>query len=567
MRLGKFISNLRRRRKNREIYPDEIFLDSSNLPQYDTHQFEGRIEKPISKSMMTLLAMFFLLVVIIYLSLAWSLQISKGQEYLKLSEVNRLYHEYIFPSRGIIMDRNQVVLASNKQNEINEEYLLRNYSDKSGMAHILGYVKYPAKDKFGIYYDEQYRGVSGVELNYNHILQGKNGVKIKELDALGKIVSESTILPPQKGNNLILSIDSVAQNKLYELIRKTSLEVGFNGGLAVLMEVKTGEIVAMTSYPEYGPQIMTDGNQAELIRQYFQNENKPFLNRVTSGLYTPGSIVKPFLAIAALSEKIISPDKKIISYGSISIPNRYDPKQDSVFLDWKAHGAVNMREALAVSSNVYFYAIGGGYEDQQGLGISNIEKYMRKFGFGQSLSDDFFSGPSGVIPSPKWKLETFNDTWRLGDTYHTSIGQYGFQITPMQALLAVSAISNNGVVVSPTIIHQTENNQQQQKIIDLPIENYQVVREAMRLSVTDGTARSLNIAPIKIAAKTGTAELGTTKKFVNSLVIGFLPSDKPKYAFVFIMEHGPRDNLIGAPFVAREFFEWFAINRWRELVE
>ena len=139
------------------------------------------------------------------------------------------------------------------------------------------------------------------------------------------------------------------------------------------------------------------------------DEDLPLLNKVIAGAYTPGSIIKPFLALAALKENIIDPEKIIVSTGSITVPNPYNPSLPSVFTDWKAHGEVDMRRAIEVSSNVYFYHIGGGYEDQEGLGIERIDDYMRHFGFGGHSGVALPGELSGVVPNPEWKREVFND--------------------------------------------------------------------------------------------------------------------------------------------------------------
>ena len=132
---------------------------------------------------------------------------------------------------------------------------------------------------------------------------------------------------------------------------------------------------------------------------------------------SPGSIVKPYVAIAALEEKVIDPEKEILSTGSISVPNPYDPTRKTVFMDWKAHGLVDMRRAIAVSSNVYFYEVGGGFEGQPGLGIARLNKYFRMFGLGKSVDGGLFDGPAGTVPSPEWKERVFpGDPWRIGDT-------------------------------------------------------------------------------------------------------------------------------------------------------
>jgi penicillin-binding protein 2 len=252
---------------------------------------------------------------------------------------------------------------------------------------------------------------------------------------------------PINGKNLNLSIDASVQAKLFESISTLANRVGFSGGAGGIMDVNTGEILALTSFPEYTSGAMADGDN-ELVQKYLKDTvRKPFLNRFVDGLYTPGSIVKPFVALAALSQKIISPDTQILSTGSISIPNPYDQTRKTVFSDWKAHGLVDMRKALAVSSNVYFYEIGGGFEKQKGLGIENLEKYFSMFGLGKPIKDSLLASPAGTIPSPEWKEKVFpGDPWRVGDTYFTSIGQYGFQVTPLQMLRAYSAIANNGML-------------------------------------------------------------------------------------------------------------------------
>ena len=192
---------------------------------------------------------------------------------------------------------------------------------------------------------------------------------------------------------------------------------------------------------------MTEGKDEVKIGSYYKDTSNPFLNRVISGLYAPGSIVKPFLAFAALEEKVISPEKEIISTGQILVLNPYNPDKPSIFKDWKAHGAVDMKRAIAVSSDVYFYEIGGGFGSQKGLGIDRIKKYLEIFGFTKKTGFDFQKEATGVIPDPAWKEKTFNgEIWRIGDTYNTAIGQYGLQITPIQAVTAVAALANGGQV-------------------------------------------------------------------------------------------------------------------------
>lgn len=562
-----------RKKQRQNLDPNEIFLDSSNLPNFNVHQFEGRIEKSISKPTLVLVGVFFLLIQGVYLWKVGLLQIIHGQEFRDRAENNRLEHSLIFGSRGTIYDRNKVPLAWNtlpetdtnwvdapsKEGKSLNDFPLRRYTEDPGFGHLLGYLSYPAKDTSGFYYKKDFEGKDGIEEVYNTEMNGISGTKIQEVDALSRVRSSSVIEPPTPGKDLLLTIDSRLQKELYTVISDTANQVPFRAGAGVIMNVETGEILALTSFPEYSPQIMTDGSDRETIAKYQTDKRTPFLDRAVSGLYTPGSIVKPFMALAALNENIISPEKSILSTGSISIPNPYFPDKPTVFKDWKAHGYVDMRDAIAVSSDVYFYEIGGGYKNEQkGLGIANIEKYMRMFGFGSTTGIDIVGEADGVIPNPEWKEKNFDGApWLLGNTYHTSIGQYGFQVTPLQAVRAVSSIANSGTLVTP---HLVEDAGASKSKLSFEKADFEVVQEGMRRGVLFGVATALNVDSVKIAAKTGTAELGVKKDFVNSWVTGFFPFDHPKYAFAIVMERGPVHNLVGATYVMRQMVDWMAIN-------
>lgn len=552
----RFLNKRKIKKLNHDINPDEIFLDSENLPEFDRSQFEGRIEKPIGKSAVITFGLIFFLVISLYASKAFSLQINQGEKYLELSQNNRLRHTLIFADRGNIYDRNEVPLAWNIPKTDESEYNLRKYTDTPGFANILGYIKYPQKDKAGFYYEEDFVGFAGIEKFYEDIIKGVNGLQIIETNALQEVVEQSVIRPPQHGDSITLSIDSEIQAALYNSISEIAKEVNFNGGAGVIMDVTNGEIIALTSYPEFDPNVITDGSDKDAISSYFNNPKNPFLNRIINGLYTPGSIVKPYMALAALQEGVVTPTTEILSTGQIVIPNPYSPSNPSIFTDWKAHGYVNVKDALAVSSNVYFYEVGGGFENQKGIGISNIEKYMRLFGFGEEVGGKLFEGESGTIPNPEWKAENFDgDPWRIGDTYFTSIGQYGFQATPLQVIRAVSAVANSGKLFNPVLV-KGESSNLIKEITEIDKKNFEIVRAGMREGVLFGTAKGLNVDYVNVAAKTGTAELGVSKERVNSWVTGFWPYENPKYAFVIVMEKGGRHNLIGGVAVMRRLLDW-----------
>lgn len=559
-----------RRSKISEVNPDEVLIDSSNLPRYDTTQFEGRLERPISRLTLYGIIGSFGLMIVVFIVQAWNLQIVKGSEYRERSEQNMLRPVPVFAGRGVISDRNGALLAwnipiENKSNvdtlgpdpRISNEDLIarRYYATSTGLSHVLGYVQYPSKDKNGFYYQDDFKGISGVEQYYNDNLQGQNGSRLIEIDARGLIVSENTVRPAQQGESLSLSIDSRVQSALYKNIEDIALQVGFTGGAGIIMDIRTGELIALTSYPEYSSQIMSDRDDTIVIRSLLNNPNLPFLNRAVDGLYTPGSIVKPFVALGALAENVIDPSTNIATIGYISIPNPYDDTKSTIFRDWKNHGTLSMRKAIAVSSDAYFYTIGGGYKDQEGLGIVRIDEYLKLFGLGSLMPESFTQGKAGTIPTPEWKKETFDEDWYLGNTYHTAIGQYGFQVTPIQIVRAIATIANGGNLLVPKIIKNSEPTIE--SIIDeISPQEFQIVREGMRMGATEGTGTALNVPYVKVATKTGTAELGVSKDKVNSWVTGFWPYDDPHYAFVVMLESGSVHNLIGGAAVMRHQLDW-----------
>ena len=382
-----------------------------------------------------------------------------------------------------------------------------------------------------------------------------------EVNVHGEIIAENAVDPAVSGSEIHLSIDAELSEVMHDLIATTTTRNGFRSGAGAIMDVHTGEIIAISSFPSYDPEVLADGDDVGLIKSYNDDIRFPFLNKVIGGVYTPGSIVKPFVAYAALAENIIDPKKVIVSSGSITIPNPYDPSNPAIFRDWSSTlGAMTMWDAIAYSSNVYMMTIGGGYGDQKGVGITKLVEYFKMFGLGSTTGMSLGGEKEGLVPTPEWKMSHFNDDWRLGDTYLTSIGQYGFQITPIQMLRAYSALANGGTLVTPHVIQGEQGDTQG---LDLYPEDLKVVTEGMRRTVIQngGTARALERKDVAIAAKSGTAELGTSKAHVNSWVAGFFPYEKPKYAFILLMEYGPRSNTVGAGSVMGKVFDWMGEHR------
>lgn len=541
-----------------EIHPDEILIDSENVSEFDTDQFEGRIERPIKRSQLAAAGGAIAVIVVLLFVRAGMLQVVHGQEYATQAEQNQLAEQTIFADRGAIVDRNGVQLAWNERERVEDDFAKRVYASMRGLAHAVGYTKAPAKDSSGNYFRTIFEGLDGAEQAYNDILGGQNGLELTETNALGEVVSQATTRAPVAGDTLRLSLDAKVTEGLYDILAKNASAANFQGAAGVIMDVRTGELVALTSYPEYDQNSMAQGER-EAIASYNSDKRQPFLDRAIDGLYAPGSIIKPIMAAAGLTEGVITPQTLITSTGQISIPNPYDPSKPTVFRDWRVNGTMTVRDAIAVSSDVFFYEVGGGFGAQKGIGIANIDKYLKMFGYGTDAGLKGFSSKSGTIPTPEWKAATFpNDpTWRIGNTYHTAIGQFGTQVTPLQAVREAAALANGGTLITPTLL---ASSTPQGTKIPIAADVMQVVREGMRQGVTSGIATSINFPWVHAAAKTGTAEIGLKNEYWNAWMIGFWPYENPKYAWAIVLDRGPAHTSTGGNAVMSQFFTWMHDN-------
>ncbi len=543
-----------KRGKEVEILPDEVLLDSSNLPEYDRDRFEGRIERPLSGRAFVAAGWGLLILLAALLVRAGDLQLLRGEVYAKQARENQLAQSPLFSDRGIITDRTGEPLAWNERLSADDDFAARVYAAYRGLSHAVGYAKAPAKDSSGFYYREEFTGMDGAEQAWSESLAGKNGLKLTETDARGNLVSQSVIDQPQPGEKLVLSLDAKVTEALFLAIAGRAQQSRFQGGAGVIMDIRTGELLALTSYPDYPQGALLSGD-SQTIKALNADPSRPFLDRATGGLYAPGSIVKPMVAAAALTEGVIDEYKQILSTGALTLQNPYDPSKPSIFKDWKAHGWVDARHAIAVSSDVYFYEVGGGFKDQRGLGITKLDEYYRAFGFGEPTGIEGFTEKRGSIPTPEWKKENFPDDpdWRVGNTYHTAIGQYGMQITPLQAVRAAAAVANGGRLLTPSLLASTTSG-----AVSVPVTAHalEVAREGMRLSVTDGIAQAVKFGDLHVAAKTGTAQVGARNEYVNSWMIGFWPYEHPRYAYAVVLERGPAGTLQGAPAAMNVFLQW-----------
>jgi penicillin-binding protein 2 len=545
----------------KQVDVDEVLLDASNIPAFNRARMEGKRELPIHRLSIWTVGGIFSLIALVFWGKIFFLQVVHGGEYRSIANNNSVDKALIIAERGVIYDRRGEMLAWNEVDLSGEyDFPIRAYTDRAGLGQVLGYVSYPKKDSRGFFFRTDYLGRSGAELAFDQTLKGENGSKIIQVDALGEVVGEFAIDATIAGGAITLSIDAELSEAMYNIIATSSEQAGFRSGAGAIMNIHTGELLALTSFPSFDPEVMADGDDTALIQEYNNDDRLPFLNKIISGAYTPGSIVKPFVAYAALEHNIISPEKVIVSNGYLLVPNRYDPSNPTRFNDWRVQGPMTMREAIAFSSNVYFYIIGGGFGDQAGLGITKMAENYRRFGLGSLTGISLAEEQSGVVPDPAWKKEVFNDDWRLGDTYFTAIGQFGFLTTPIQMLRAYAALANGGYLVSP---HAESGKQSEKTDIHIDKAKMYIVHEGMRKTVNfdGGTARSLERKDVAIAAKSGTAEVGAGNAYVNSWAAGFWPYEDPQYAFILMMDRAPRSNALGATRIMGDVVEWMSQHR------
>ncbi len=448
--------------------------------------------------------------------------------------------------------------------EVIESYR-REYLDSYAMSHLVGFIgKISDEDLRNnpAYHFEESVGKDGLEQFYDAKLRGTAGKKIVEVDSKGKETRFRLSETPTAGASLLLSIDGILQQMSYDLLKNYTN--GTKGASAVVMDVRTGAIRALVSFPGFDSDKISSGMSNKEFQQLLGNRLSPLFSRSIAGEFPSGSVIKPLFAAAALQEKIIDPRKKIYDPGFIEIPNPYHPGESSIFKDWKVHGWVDFYDAIANSADVYFYMIGGGFGSQKGLGIERLKKYAAAFGLGDKLGIDMPGERPGSFPDPALKAaENPKDPiWRVGDTYNTSIGQGGVKVTPLQITDMIAAIANGGTLYRPRVLDAVLDEEgnvvermKPEVIRDHLIdpEYLEQSRIGMRQTVTAGTARSLGDLPFSVAAKTGTAETGINP---HAWFVAFAPYDKPEIAVTVMVEHGGEGSSIAAP-ITKEILKWY----------
>lgn len=453
-----------------------------------------------------------------------------------------------------------------------EESIRRVYNGGPELGPVVGFTGQPttADRARSSFYRTGARiiGKSGIELTYEEKLHGRPGKKIIEIDVKGSAQRERFIDQPVFGDHVVLNIDATLQRDAYDALARHIIALGKKAGAAIISDPRDGRILALVNYPSFEPQLLADGKNFAEIRKVFGNKANPLFNRAIAGIYAPGSTVKPILATAALEEGVIDPEHEIYDEGFIAVPNPYDPTRQTIFKDWAKLGWVDIRRAIAYSANVYFYTIGGGYGDIKGLGIDRIRKFENLFGFGAPLGIDLAGEKGGLIPGPeeKKKIRPKDPFWRIGDTYITAIGQGDTGATPLQLNMATAAIANGGTLWRPFVTKAVRDES------GAPIEEIQpkairthiadpktlvIVREGMRLAVTEGSAKALANFPIAVGGKTGTAQTGIAGKN-QGWFTGFAPFENPEIAITVLVEEGTGGSTDAVPIAKEILYSWLS---------
>ncbi len=426
---------------------------------------------------------------------------------------------------------------------------VRNYAYTTlSLSHIIGYVGDIDKDEMTVLYNKGYTktsvvGKTGIEKQYDELLQGKSGRELVTVDVHGRIISDAPIVePPEMGKKLVLTIDSTVQKLVED-------SLGERVGAAVVLKPATGEVLAMVSYPNYDSNLFTSDDASNLYSKLLNDSSKPLINRAVQISYPPASTFKIVMSAAMLQEKAFPSSKKIECTGRMLYGGRTFHCHVHT-----GHGYLDLKNAMAQSCDVYYWTIGRDY-----LGIEKIASYAKEFGFGQSSQIDLPSQVTGLVPTAEWKQKKYHEKWVGGDTMSCSIGQGFMEATPLQLANMIAMVSNEGVIYKPHLLKEVRDPVTDEVISEVKptvltkstIDNavWKEIQEALRYTVTDGTPQyPMNNKIVKIACKTGTAEVDGYKDSWHSWLVAYAPYDAP-----------PEDRICVATIVeACNTWEWWA---------
>ncbi len=473
----------------------------------------------------------------------------------RINQVNLENADRVIVAKDISLEQAINLKTLNLEGIDVEDDYKRDYIDSPIFSHILGYT--------GIGNDgNEIVGVSGLESFYDGALRGQSGEYFILRDVKGNNIDKKILREAKSGNQLISTIDFDFQTYFYNRLQVGLEKLGRTTGIGLAMNPQTGEILALVNFPSF------DNNKPA---KYLSAPSNPLFNRAISGLYNPGSTIKPLVALAALREKLITPDWQTYSSGVLEIPNPYNPDKPSKFLDWKAHGWVNLYSALARSSNIYFYALGGGIKGElKGLGINKLNEYWQKFELNQSTGIDLDSEAVGFLPNPDEKEKRTGQPWRLGDTYNVSIGQGDLSITPLRLLTFIASIASGGKTYRPFLVQKVidkKNNVIKENKPEVILDysdwwaEIKEVQKGLRDAVAQpyGTANMLYNLPYKTSGKTGSAQIQNNTK-TNAFFVGYGPSDNAKIAILILVEDAKEGSINTLP-IAYDVLKWYYDNR------
>ena len=464
---------------------------------------------------------------------------------------------------------------------------IRTYPNGSLASHVLGYISKITSEKYEELKDEGYSstdniGRSGIESIMERFLRGKNSLQKIEVDAFGKY-SYSESEGTEAGAQVYLTLDAQLQKVAEKALSTTINDIATGkysdgspeakSGAVIAIDVKNGEILAMASFPDYDPNLFVKGISNEEWSK-LNTETKPMFNRNIMGLYSPGSIFKMVVAIAALEEGEITPDTIIVDEG---VYTKYKSPQPKCWI-WssgRTNGAINVSDAIKTSCNYFFYTVG------EAIGVDKIEEYSRMFGLGEKTGIELEGEKEGIVASRDYVLARENREWKVGETLSASIGQSYHSFTPIQIARYAAILANGGKRVRPHIIKSIVTNdgtilsrdeiemyvgnelgidydEDISEDLNISNETLDAVFSGMESVTGDSSGTAYNIFkdfPIKVGGKTGSVQVSGTNAD-NAWFIGFAPFDEPEIAICALVENGMHGNYTAAIVldVLREYF-------------
>jgi penicillin-binding protein 2 len=426
---------------------------------------------------------------------------------------------------------------------------IREYDDNNLLSAFVGYTGRVNANEAAAdttYGSTDLIGKLGLEQQYEKQLRGTNGGERTEVDATGRAIKVLASRSAVAGDNLVLSLDQGLESIMAAAISKQMVLSGAKRAAGVALNPKTGEILAAVSLPSYDNNEFSRGISQADYQKLLSDPGQPLFNKVISGAYPSGSIIKPLGASAALQEGIITPDTTINDTGQLDVVNPYDTAIHYIYKGWEHSGlgVVNLVSAIARSSDIYFYTIAGGFTNfTHYLGVDKLTAYYAKFGLGARTGVDVPGETAGRVPTPEWKKKVSGESWYTGDTYNSAVGQGDILVSPLQMASAVGAIANGGSLMVPHFVSRiTDAN------------NKTVSTIAPQVTACCFMDRDV---PVAVAGKTGSAETDPNNNVPpHSWFESFAPYNDPQIVTVILFEKAGEGAQFAVP-ATREILAWY----------